>query len=307
MLLLYHVISFRVDIDSFCIDLTFKSGSRTMPILRFHKKHGENIKLLDDDMVSFRENSFSYGISFSAKPLRPKEIFLIEIERNEGGWSGHLRIGLTMVNPTAWGNQSLPQYALPDLVQDGTAWISAVTKSHNKVADHESGTSSLLGDGDYVLTYNGMLHKSVLRPDIKRTRSDISPALRTFGSRRSSSDAGREGEGDILPTDVGSRIGVVYVIRNNRAELHFLINGEDQGPCAKDIPCDGRDLYVVVDVYGTTKQVRIIQLYPGENHDFSCLFCCIVPFCCMKGISGKPMRSFTCCLFAQASLLFDRI
>lgn len=67
----------------------------------------------------------------------------------------------------------------------------------------------------------------------------------------------------ILPTDTGSRIGVMYVpqVDSDKAEMHFIINGEDQGIFARDIPTKGGPLYAVVDVYGTTKQVRIIQLY----------------------------------------------
>lgn len=66
----------------------------------------------------------------------------------------------------------------------------------------------------------------------------------------------------ILLTDKGSRIGVIYVptySNSELAEMHFIINGVDIGPCTKDIPYKERDLYVVIDVYGTTKQVRIIQ------------------------------------------------
>jgi neuralized-like protein 2 len=72
---------------------------------------------------------------------------------------------------------------------------------------------------------------------------------------------------EISPTDTGSRIGVVYLPTphdQDKAEMHFIINGEDQGPCTKDIPYKEKALYAVVDVYGTTKQVRIIQLYGGE-------------------------------------------
>lgn len=66
---------------------------------------------------------------------------------------------------------------------------------------------------------------------------------------------------------LGSRIGVVFVPNPNdssKAEMHFIINGEDQGPCTKDIPYKDGPLHAVVDVYGTTKQVKIIQLYGSE-------------------------------------------
>lgn len=72
---------------------------------------------------------------------------------------------------------------------------------------------------------------------------------------------------DMLPSDTGSRIGMIYVQNpndNNKAEMHFIVNGEDQGPCTKDIPYKESELYAVIDVYGTTKQVKIIQLYESK-------------------------------------------
>lgn len=69
---------------------------------------------------------------------------------------------------------------------------------------------------------------------------------------------------DMLPSDTGSRIGLLYVQNpadENKAEMHFIVNGEDQGPCTKDIPYKESELYAVIDIYGTTKQVKIIQIY----------------------------------------------
>lgn len=48
------------------------------------------------------------------------------------------------------------------------------------------------------------------------------------------------------------------------ADMHFIINGEDQGPCVKRIPFMDAPLHVVVDVYGATTKVRIVQLYGGK-------------------------------------------
>lgn len=69
---------------------------------------------------------------------------------------------------------------------------------------------------------------------------------------------------EILPTDTGSRIGLFFIPTKkdpNLAEMHFIINGEDQGACTNNIPYKDGSLHAVVDVYGTTKQVKIIQLY----------------------------------------------
>lgn len=56
--------------------------------------------------------------------------------------------------------------------------------------------------------------------------------------------------------------GLVYVPTTPfLAELHFIVNGVDQGVFASDIPHNTVPLYVVVDVYGCTKKVRVVQLF----------------------------------------------
>lgn len=58
----------------------------------------------------------------------------------------------------------------------------------------------------------------------------------------------------------------VHFLKGNLAEMHYIINGEDQGAFTRKLPYKDGPLYAVVDVYGTTKQVRIIQLYGGGKY-----------------------------------------
>ncbi|KAF4520429.1 hypothetical protein B566_EDAN004000 [Ephemera danica] len=229
------------------------------PASRFHSHHGANVTILDGGAVARRESSFANALTFSERPLLPGELFLLEIEQNERGWSGFLRLGLTQLDPDEQKYISvmfpLPQYALPDLTNLGQSWVYAVTKSHNNMYDHDpenaseegsddpmetqpnQGRSSILGAGEYIYTSRGRVLRSHLLPSQASCPTQ-------------------------LPTDVGSRVGLMYVPRSPYlADMHFVLNGEDQGPCCRDIPYGSRPLFAVVDVYGSTKQVRLVQLY----------------------------------------------
>ncbi|KAI5947612.1 Neuralized-like protein 2 [Manis javanica] len=44
--------------------------------------------------------------------------------------------------------------------------------------------------------------------------------------------------------------------------MHIVINGEDMGPSARGLPA-AQPLYAVVDVFASTKIVRLVQLEYG--------------------------------------------
>ncbi|XP_017785088.1 PREDICTED: neuralized-like protein 2 [Nicrophorus vespilloides] len=217
-----------------------------LQLTRFHPFHGDNIILSDDNTVAYRKKSFANALTFSEKPLLPGEIFLIEIEQIQSGWSGHLRLGLTQLNPyTVFHNgDDIPRYALPDLTKKGTSWIYGISKAWNHFLNYDTGWKVVPSENS-IKTCRGTVPISLLKP-----------TKQTLGT---------------LPTDAFSRVGVMYIpTSDHEANMHYIINGEDQGACVKHIPYTEMPLYVVVDVYGTTKKVRIIQLYGVSTLQAAC-------------------------------------
>lgn len=291
---------------------------------RFHPNHGANVILSDDNTVAYRKASFANAVTISDRPLHPGEIFLVEIEKTEPGWTGHMRLGLTQLNPADVELSDFPPYSLPDMTNLGTSWICAITKSHNRVqpdaegeAEAEELSSNGQDEGTCTLPLNTSNRNRLLISEKRALSGDISSNLNAApvgdfrdslgrkvimsnGSRgleslavrdliqtykglipRSvlqpapyviTSPSGREvtlQRDNILPTDEGSRIGVIFLPRGQLADMHYIINGEDQGAFTKKLPYRDGPLYAVVDVYGTTKQIRIVQL-PGASLKSAC-------------------------------------
>jgi hypothetical protein len=127
----------------------------------------------------------------------------------------------------------------------GKSWIFAVTKSHNKVYSEHDGEEeggpyhSVLGDTEVVHTPRGSFSRSLLLPLGKLS-------LQT----RNGDSISASQKDNVLPTDVGSRIGIMYSVVGKSAEMHFIINGEDQGPCVRNIPYNNgalHDICLVLD------------------------------------------------------------
>lgn len=213
---------------------------------RFHRYHGYNLSLHEQDTVAHREMSFANAIVFGERSLSPGEVFLIEIESSENGWSGHIRLGLTQLDPDALqrGGHLLPQCAIPDMVSNktmGESWICALTK-HQAWYEANYLSKYFRLDGNHVFTSRGTFPISILRRPCADDKMDI------------------------LPTDVGSRVGVLYLpCGHNMAIMHFIINGEFVVPLSRTIPYNDGPIRAVIDVYGATKRVRIVQVYNGKT------------------------------------------
>ncbi len=171
--------------------------------VRFHAHHGINIVLGENNTIAHRKASFAHGLVFSERSLKPGEIFLLEITETELGWNGHLRLGLTQLDPNT--RFLLPLIAF-ELMPLGQTWIFSLIKHRGEDSCEDSQVR--------------------------------------------------------LPSEVGSQVGLVYKPYDEFfAHIHVIVNGLDQGIVASHVPYHPTPLYVVVDVYGTTKEVRIRQIH----------------------------------------------
>uniref|UniRef100_A0A8V5H327 Uncharacterized protein n=1 Tax=Melopsittacus undulatus TaxID=13146 RepID=A0A8V5H327_MELUD len=214
---------------------------------RFHRVHGTNIRLDGARMRATRVESFGHGLCFSQEPLAPGELFLVQIEEKERGWCGHLRVGLTALDPQRL--QPVPEYSLPDLVNMGDTWVFAITRNHNRVA--VDGEEARAPPGDPFLC-------------IERVRIPRDVLVGRSRPGRYSHILDELYRTNVLPpTARRSRIGVLYTPQpDGTADMHIIINGEDMGPSARQLPT-ARPLYAVVDVFASTKSVRVIPVDYG--------------------------------------------
>ncbi|KAM9832633.1 neuralized-like protein 2 [Neosynchiropus ocellatus] len=238
--------------------------------MEFHPIHGTNVQLDHSGTQATRVESFANGVCFSKHPLNPGEIFLIEIEDKELGWCGHLRVGLTARDPISL--EAVPEYSIPDLTDRGDSWVFAITRNHNKVVEEGEGEDReagghRLGRGEVEDGMNNPHPKTFFTDSHLYIESVRIPRDKLVGRSR----PGRFSHilddlyktNALPPTARRSRIGVLYVPKGrDLADMHIIINGEDMGASAKDIPTI-QPLFAVVDVFAATKCVRIVQVEYG--------------------------------------------
>ncbi|XP_068610678.1 neuralized-like protein 2 [Brachionichthys hirsutus] len=247
--------------------------------MEFHPVHGTNISLDHSRTQATRVESFANGVCFSKHPLKPGEIFLVEIVDKEPGWCGHLRVGLTARNPRVL--EVVPEYSIPDLTDLGNSWVFAITRNHNKV---ESAVMEGQEAGDGGRAGGQRLGQGEVEDEDKRSgdnsnsKSFFTESYLHIENVRIPKDklVGRSRPGryshildDLYKTNAlppmarRSRIGVLYVAKGGDvADMHIIINGEDMGPSAKGIPAS-QPLFAVVDVFAATKCVQIVQVEYG--------------------------------------------
>lgn len=227
--------------------------------------------LSDNNTVAYRRKGFADGITFSERPLLPGEVFMLEIAGNEAGWSGYMKLGLTQMDPS--DRSPLPAFSKPHLVDaaPGRAWWIFPVHSNMDSAEPAPDRPARRSGSRRRQSIAGSSSSSSQEPSSSSDTESSSPSEFRFSEyspeeveqtfEELSLTARYWSSGHVLPTDVGSQVGVVYRVNpaTGLADIHFILNGVDRGIKVASIPYRDAPLFAVVDVYGTTKKLRIVS------------------------------------------------
>ena len=166
------------------------------------------------------------------------------------------RLGLTALDPASLA--AVPEFSLPDLVSLGHSWVFAITRHHNRVPrEGQPEAEAAVPSGPQALLVEPYLRIEQFRIPRDRLVGRSRPGLYSHLLDQLY-------EQNVLPpTARRSRLGVLFCPREDgTADMHIIINGEDMGPSARGLPA-AQPLYAVVDVFASTKSVRLVQLEYG--------------------------------------------
>ncbi|XP_030068311.1 E3 ubiquitin-protein ligase NEURL1B isoform X1 [Microcaecilia unicolor] len=104
-----------------------RSGLSITEPARFHSRiKGKNIRLDTHSRKASRRNSFCNGITFTNRPINLYEKVRLKLVSVHHGWSGALRFGFTIHDPSQMSSDDIPKYACPDLVTRPGYWAKAL-------------------------------------------------------------------------------------------------------------------------------------------------------------------------------------
>uniref|UniRef100_A0A8B9SA97 E3 ubiquitin-protein ligase NEURL1B n=1 Tax=Apteryx owenii TaxID=8824 RepID=A0A8B9SA97_APTOW len=94
---------------------------------RFHSQaKGKNVRLDAHSRKATRRNSFCNGVTFTNRPIHLYEKVRLKLVAVHHGWSGALRFGFTIHDPSQMSSDDIPKYACPDLVTRPGYWAKAL-------------------------------------------------------------------------------------------------------------------------------------------------------------------------------------
>ncbi|XKL60016.1 hypothetical protein PGB90_001032 [Kerria lacca] len=222
---------------------------------KFHSNHGAHIILEEHNSVAHRTFSFDDGLVFSEKHLQPGEFFVIEVEQNDDNWIGYLRLGLTQINPNIFSSKNIkiPKRAVPDLMELGITWVYNLSDLLPNITDSR----------EISWPFNIEENKfDITEEYIKTCQGTYS----RFNLKSLHNNDKIQKNHRLFEINTGFKIGVVYVPTNDTiSELFYIINGDVLGPYAVGIPYNESPLYGVVDIFGKTKRIRVLQIQAEKS------------------------------------------
>lgn len=99
--------------------------------LCFHANTKGSQIVMDKTQRSVRRiASFCNAITFTSRPVGVYEQVRLKITKTQGCWSGALRVGFSIVDPSNISSAWLPRFACPDLVSEQGFWGRALPEEH---------------------------------------------------------------------------------------------------------------------------------------------------------------------------------
>ncbi|XP_075711471.1 E3 ubiquitin-protein ligase NEURL3 [Rhinoderma darwinii] len=135
--------------------------------LSFHPhSKGRNILLNSCLHKAKRCASFHDGLTFSNRPLLPREKVWVKVLEVEQRWHGALRVGFTSVNPNDIDSAFLPPFACPNLSDYPGFWAVGISEELCKEGDEICFWTNKKGQA--LLKKKGQLKPKVLFAGIPR-------------------------------------------------------------------------------------------------------------------------------------------
>lgn len=196
--------------------------------IRFHTRCGSLVKLSPNYRSAERRrplDEFNNGVVMTHRPLKDNELFEIRIDKLVDKWSGSIEVGVTTHNPTV-----LHFPATMTNMRSGTIMMSGC---------------GILTNGKGTRRQYGEFNLDELREGNLKEEKDENDGNIVFFF--------------VLP--LGDRVGMM---RKANGNLHYYINGQDQGVAATRV---APTLWGVIDLYGMTIKVTIVDRDEREQQN----------------------------------------
>uniref|UniRef100_A0A0N5A4C4 RING-type domain-containing protein n=1 Tax=Parastrongyloides trichosuri TaxID=131310 RepID=A0A0N5A4C4_PARTI len=118
-----------IDPDAYILNDFVNRGTENNPRiqLKFHSVRGSNLELSHDNRIATRRSSYNNGVAFTNRPIEVGEHVVFKIRETNSDWSGVLRLGATVRNPsTEFRHNPVPEFTCPNLTEQSGYWAKSI-------------------------------------------------------------------------------------------------------------------------------------------------------------------------------------